>query len=187
LFVSYPRFDLPGVNSRALNEQITQRARQRMDVKPFPRPGDDFPGPWLVEVRHDLRFPARRVAAVLSSDYSQLDHVPPRSVSVGMLVDIATGKELTVDDLFTDGWRRVIPAICQEEMRRQPGSVPSEARLAEMLLEPNRWLFGREGVEIVFRFYEEGATGTGARLIAIPYSRLKDIIRRDGPLGEKAS
>jgi uncharacterized protein len=186
LFAAYPQFDLPGVDSRALNKEIVEWARQRLDVKPFPRPGDDFPGPWLVEIRHDLRFPARGVAAVLSSDFSHLDWVPPRSVSLGMLVEIAKGKELAIDDVFSDGWRRLIPELCLEDMRRRPGgSVPSEARFVEMLSEPNRWLFGREGVEIVFRYYEAGSTGTGARLIAIPYARLRDIIRRDGPLAEK--
>lgn len=186
LFVSYPRFDPPDVDSRALNEQITQSARQRMDVRPLPRPGEDFPGPWLVEVRHDLRFPARGVAAVLSSDYSRLDWVPPRSVSLGMLVDVARGKELGIDDIFSDTWRQVVPALCLAEMRRQPGDIPSEARLTEMLAQPDRWLFGREGVEIVFRFYEEGAAPNGARLIAISYAQLKDVLRRDGPLAEKA-
>ena len=76
-------------------------------------------------------------------------------------------------------------ALCLEEMRRQPGEVPAEARIAELLAQPDRWLFGRENVEIVFRYYEEGAGPTGPRLIAIPYTRLKDLIRGDGPLAEK--
>ena len=186
LFAAYPRFDLPGVDSKALNQQIERAAGERVDVGPLPRAGDSYPGPWRVEIRHDLRFPVRGVAAVLSSDYSQLDAVPPRSISLGMLVDVVAGKALGIDDVFTDGWRQIVPALCLEEMRRNPNGVPSEARLVEMLSEPNRWLFGREGVEIVFRFYEEGANSTSARLIAIPYAKLKDVIRRDGPLAAKA-
>ena len=186
LFAAYPRFDRPGVDNKALNDRIERAASERIDVGPFPTRGDSYPGPWRVEIRHDLRFPTRNVAAVLSSAYSQLDAVPPRSISLGMLVDIAAGKALGVDDVFTDGWRQVVPALCLEEIRRSPNDLPSEARLVQMLLEPNRWLFGRESVEIVFRFYEEGATSTSARLIAIPYAKLKDVIRRDGPLAEKA-
>jgi hypothetical protein len=186
LFASYPRFDLPGVDSKALNEKIERSASERVDVGPLPRAGDSYAGPWKVEIRHDLRFPTRRVAAVQSSDYSQLDSVPPRSISLGMLVDVAAGKALSIDDVFTDGWRRVVPALCLEDMRRNPYGLPSEARLVEMLSEPNRWLFGREGVEIVFRLNEEGATSNTARLVAIPYAKLKDIIRSDGPLAQKA-
>ncbi len=186
LFASYPRFDRPGVDNKALNEQIERSAHERVDVGPFPTRGDSYPGPWRVEVRHDLRFPVRSVAAVLFSAYAQLDAVPPRSISLGMLVDFAAGKALRIDDVFTDAWRQVVPALCLEEIRRNPNGVPSEARLVEMLSEPDRWLFGREGVEIVFRFYEEGATSTSARLVAIPYPKLKDVIRRDGPLAEKA-
>lgn len=186
LFASHPRFDQPGVDNKQLNERIERVARERIDVGPFPTPGDSFPGPWRVEVRHDLRFPARGLVAVLSSDYSQTDEVPPRSISLGMLVDIAAGKALGVDDLFTDGWRQLVPALCLEEIRRNPAGVPSQDKLLEMLAEPNRWLFGRDSVEIVFRYFEEGATGTGARLVAIPYAKLGDIIRRDGPLADKA-
>jgi hypothetical protein len=186
LFASYPRFDRPGIDNKALNDRIERAASERIDVGPFPTRGDSYPGPWRVEIRHDLRFPTRTVVAVLSSDYSQLDAVPPRSISLGMLVDVAAGKALGVDDVFTDAWRQVVPALCLEDMRRSPNGLPSEARLVQMLSEPNRWLFGREGVEIVFRFYEEGATSTSARLIAIPYAKLKDVIRRDGPLAEKA-
>jgi len=186
LFAAYPRFDRPGVDSKALNERIERSANERVGVGPFPTPGDSYPGPWRVELRHDLRFPTRTVAAVLTSDYSQLDAVPPRSISLGMLVDVAAGKALGIDDVFTDGWRQVVPALCLEEIRRSPNSIPSDAKLLEMLSEPNRWLFGREGVEIVFRFYEEGATSTSARLIAIPYAKLKDIIRGDGALASKA-
>ena len=185
-FASYPRFDRPGVDNNALNQQIERSMRERIDVGPFPTPGDSYPGPWRVEIRHDLRFPATGVAAVLSSAYSQLDAVPPRSISLGMLVDVAAGKALGIDDVFTDGWRQVVAALCLEDMRRTPNSVPDEARLVAMLSQPDRWLFGRAGVEIVFRFNEEGATGTGARLVAIPYAKLKDVIRRDGPLAEKA-
>lgn len=136
LFVSYPRFDLPGIDSGALNQQVEKAARERIEVDPFPRPGDDFPGPWLTEIRHDLRFPAPGLVAVLSSIYLQHDGSRPTTVSAGMLVDLRAGR--------------------------------------------------REGVEIVFRSYEEGSGPNGARLVAIPYARLKDIIRRDGPLAEKA-
>jgi uncharacterized protein YecT (DUF1311 family) len=186
LFASYPRFDRPGIDNKALNQQIERSANERVGVGPFPTPGDSYPGPWRVEVRHDLRFPVRGVAAVLYSDFAQLDSVPPRSISLGMLVDLAAGKALGVDDVFTEGWRQIVPALCLEDMRRNPNGVPGEGRLVEMLSEPNRWLFGREGVEIVFRFYEEGATSTSARLVAIPYAKLKDVIRRDGPLADKA-
>ncbi len=186
LFASYPRFDRPGVDSKALNEQIERSANERVGVGPFPRPGDSYPGPWRIEVRHDLRFPTRSVAAVLSSDYAQLDSVAPHNISLGMLVDVAAGKALGIDDVFTDGWRQVVPALCVEEMRRNAIGTPSETRLVEMLSQANRWLFGREGVEIVFRLNEEGATSSAARLVAIPYAKLKDVIRRDGPLAEKA-
>lgn len=186
LFVFYPRFDMPGVDNRALNEDIERSARQRIDVEAFPRANDDFPGPWILEMRHDLRFPARGLVAIAYSIYSQLDGARPGNISVGMLADIRSGKDLDIDDILTEGWQKPIAALCLEEMRRQPGDMPAEARLVQLLAEPNRWLFGREGVEIVFRYYEDGAGPSGPRLVAIPYARLKDIIRRDGPLAEKA-
>ncbi|MBX3500049.1 MAG: hypothetical protein KF889_11430 [Alphaproteobacteria bacterium] len=91
LFVSYPQFDLPGVDSGVLNQQIEKAARERIQVDPFPRPGDDFPGPWLTEIRHDLRFPAPGLVAVLSSIYLQHDGLRPTNVSAGMLVDLRAG------------------------------------------------------------------------------------------------
>lgn len=186
LFFSYPQFDLPGTDNRAVNQDVVRSARERMDVKPLPRAGDDFPGPWLLEGRHDLRFPVRGLVSVISSIYSQLDGARPMNVSVGRLVDVTSGKALDIDDILNDGWPRRVAALCLEEMRRQPGDVPPEARIAEMLAEPDRWMFGRDNVEIVFRYYEEGSAPTGPRLIAIPYTRLKGIIRRDGPLADKA-
>jgi len=187
LFAGYPRFDLPGVDTKALNGRIERAARERIDIGQLPRAGDDYAGPWRQEMRHDLRFPARGVVAIIYGIYSQLDGARPGNVSLGMLVDTRSGKELDVDDVLTEGWEKHVAALCIEEMRKQPGDVPREARLVEMLAEPSRWLFGREGVELVFRANEEGTGRSGPRLIAIPYARLKDVIRRDGPLGEKAT
>jgi len=186
LFAAHPRFDRPGVDSKALNERIDTSARERIEAGPFPTAGDDFPGPWLLEMRHDLRFPASGLVAIAYSIYSQLDGARPGNVSVGMLVDSRSGRELDIDDVLIEGWRKTVATFCLEEMRRTPGATPSEARLLQMLAEPDRWLFGREGVEIVFRYYEEGAGPSGPRLIAISYAKLKDVIRRDGPLAEKA-
>lgn len=186
LFATHPRFDRPGTDNKALNDEIERSVREGLEVGPFPADGDDFRGPWVYEKRHDLRFAARGVVSVIFGIYSQLDGARPMSVSIGMLADIRSGKELTIDDVLMEGWQRPVAALCLEEMRKQPGDVPSEARLIQMLAEPNRWLFRRESVEIVFRYYEEGAGPSGPRLIAIPYARLNDIIRRDGPLGEKA-
>lgn len=185
LFVSHPQFDRAGVDNRELNQQIVRSARERMDVKPLPAPGDSFAGPWLLEIRHDLRFPARGLVSVISSIYSQLDGARPVNVSSGLVVDIPSGKALNINDVLIEGWPQRVAALCLEEMRRQPGDVPAEARIAELLAQPDRWLFGRENVEIVFRYYEEGARPTGPRLIAIPYARLRDLIRSDGPLAEK--
>jgi hypothetical protein len=187
LFATFPRFDQPGIDNKALNEQIERSARERVDVEILPRANDDFAGPWVQEMRHDLRFPARGVAAVLYAVYSRLDGSRPANVSLGLLVDMKAGRALDIDDVLTEGRQKPVAALCLEELRKDPGDVPREARLVEMLAEPDRWLFGREGVEIVFRGNEEGAGRSGPRLIAIPYTRLKDIIRRDGPLAEKAN
>jgi len=186
LFATHPGFDLPGVDNKALNDQIERSARAGVEAGPFPAAGDDFRGPWVYEKRHDLRFPARGVVAVIYGVYSQLDGSRPTSVSVGMLTDIRSGKELNIDEVLMEGWQQSVAALCLAEMRKRPGDVPSETRLIQMLAEPNRWLFGRESVEIVFRYHEDGAGPSGPRLVAISYARLKDIIRRDGPLGEKA-
>lgn len=194
-FALYPRFDGGGVDG-ALNARIEAEARKAVTE---PRPTPDLGPPpggahWTVEIEYELRYPARGLVTVATFRSDYLGGAHGNSAASAVLVDVASGRALALDDVLSRpaGWPAMVTRLTIEELRQQfvgrPGDPETltEASIGKLLMDPARWAFGPEGVEIVFNPYEIGPYAAGAFEVALSYEQLRSVIRADGPLAAKA-
>lgn len=189
---SYPQFDGPAVNFAALNAKFANTTKEAAgEAVPAADIGDDIDQTWSYEQSFGLYRPGPAAISVEVSLYSFTGGAHGNGSTYAVLVDLRSGRELKPASAFTAGgeWLRTVTAIVAADLKKQfverPGfdDALEPAKLAELMAEPGRYLFKADGLEIIFNQYDVGPYSAGTYQVAIPYSRLRSLIRPDGPLG----
>jgi hypothetical protein len=124
-----------------------------------------------ISVRFDTEFYIQSVMAHPAHAASSLNY------------DLATGKLLTLDDLFKPGakYLEALATYCQDELKRQDrllfpeGALPKPENYAI-------WNLSSGGLLITFDVYQVGAGAQGPSEVLVPYTLLGDLLRTDGPI-----
>ncbi|MDI1283314.1 MAG: DUF3298 domain-containing protein [Reyranella sp.] len=188
---SYPQFDGPAINFTALNTKLANMAKEAAgESVPAADIGDDIEQTWSYEQSFGLHRPGPAAISVEMSSYSFTGGAHGNGSTYVVLVDLRTGRDLKPENAFTAGgeWLRTVTAIVAADLKKQfverPGfdDALEPAKLAELMAEPGRYLFKADGLEIIFNPYDVGPYSAGTYQVAIPYSRLRTLIRADGPI-----
>jgi hypothetical protein len=114
--------------------------------------------------------------------YTQGMAHPAHAIS-SLNYDLATGKILTLADLFVPGakYLDVLATYCQAELKRQDrlgfpeGALPKPENYAI-------WNLSSGGLLITFDYYQVGPGAQGPSEVLVPYTLLGDMLRTDGPI-----
>jgi len=173
---SYPQFDGGTVDFTAVNRQLASATSEAADrVVPGPdadNDGGNYSGPaWRYEQAFTLYKPGANAVSVKIS-YNAYEGGALGIVGVsGMLVDLRTGKSVGPEGVFlpTSNWLRELTRIVSADI-----NTPN---LADILKQPNRYVFLEDRLELSFNQYEGGPY-----TVEIPYDRLRSMLRVDGPV-----
>lgn len=173
---SYPQFDGGTVDFTAVNRQLASATREASDrVVPGPdadNDGGNYGGPaWRYEQAFTLYKPGPNAVSVKIS-YNAYEGGAHGIVGVsGMLVDLRTGKAVGPEGVFlpNSNWLRELTRIASADI-----NTPN---LADILKQPNRYVFLEDRLELSFNQYEGGPYN-----VEIPYDRLRSMLRVDGPV-----
>jgi uncharacterized protein YecT (DUF1311 family) len=173
---SYPQFDGSTVDFTAVNRQLASAASEAADrVVPGPdadNDGGNYSGPaWRYEQAFTLYKPGPNSVSVKTS-YNAYEGGALGIVGVsGMLVDLRTGKAVGPEGVFlpNSNWLRELTRIASADI-----NTPN---LADILKQPNRYVFLEDRLELSFNQYEGGPY-----TVEIPYDRLRSMLRVDGPV-----
>jgi uncharacterized protein YecT (DUF1311 family) len=169
---SYPQFDGGPVDFTAVNRQLasaTSEAAER--VVPGPDADNDNGTAWRYEQAFTLYKPGPNAVSVKLS-YNAYEGGALGIVGVsGMLVDLRSGKAVGPEGVFlpTSNWLRELTRIVSADI-----STPN---LADILKQPNRYVFLEDRLELSFNQYEGGPY-----TVEIAYDRLRPLLRVDGPV-----
>lgn len=109
----------------------------------------------------------------------------PNSYSRTATYDLASGRLLTLADLFTPGMDFLTPLSVYCLQALQAGQV-AETLMAEGAAPTagnySRWNVTAQGLLITFDPYQVAAYAAGQQLVTVPYTELQAIIDPDGPL-----
>jgi uncharacterized protein YecT (DUF1311 family) len=173
---SYPQFDGGTVDFTAVNRQLVSATSEAADrVVPGPdadNDGGNYSGPaWRYEQAFTLYKPGPNAVSVKIS-YNAYEGGAHGIVGVGgMLVDLRTGKAVGPEAVFlpNSNWLRELTRIASADI-----NTPN---LADILKQPNRYVFLEDRLELSFNQYEGGPY-----TVEIPYDRLRSMLRVDGPV-----
>jgi len=102
--------------------------------------------------------------------------------------DLATGRELSLGDLFAPGsnYLETISNFCLEELRKKPYSDSFTTNGADPVLENYRnWNITPDGLMITFDTYQVAPGAAGPQIVVVPYDQLQPLIDPQGPLGAR--
>lgn len=189
---SYPQFDGPNVDFSAVNEAFATAARKGADDAV---PGNDSGGPgidqiWTYLQSFQLFRPAPASVSVATTFYVFTGGAHGSSGVTAALVDLRTGRSVAPADVFVPGsqWKRIVTEIAKADLKRQfverPGfpEALEPAAFDKLMDDPERYLFKADALEIIFNQYDVAAYVMGRYVVDIPYGRLGNLIRKDGPL-----
>lgn len=119
----------------------------------------------------------------------------PNSHTEVVNFDLKNGKVLKLADLFLPGskYLQIISAFSIQELKKQNKPQGADAMLdddwiqkgaAPNLTNYSNWAITKKGLGITFDPYQVGPYAAGAQHVLVPYSALKEIINRDGPVGQ---
>lgn len=173
---SYPQFDGGTVDFTAVNRQLASAASEAAD-RAVPgadadNDGGNYSGPaWRYEQAFTLYKPGPNAISVKIS-YNAYEGGALGIVGVsGMLVDLRTGKAVGPEGVFlaNSNWLRELTRIASADI-----NTPN---LADILKQPNRYVFLEDRLELSFNQYEGGPY-----TVEIPYDRIRSMLRVDGPV-----
>ncbi len=189
----YPQFDGPNVDFSAVNKAFATAAQKGADDAV---PGNDGGSPgidqiWTYLQSFQLYRPSPNSLSVATTFYIFTGGAHGSSGVTATLVDLRTGRSVPPAGVFAAGsdWKRTITDIARADLKRQfverPGFAESlvPATFDKLMDDPERYLFKADALEIIFNQYDVAAYVMGRFTVDIPYSRLTNLIRADGPLG----
>ena len=173
---SYPQFDGGSVDFTAVNRQLastTAEAAERVvPGSDADNDGGNYNGPaWRYEQAFTLYRPGPNAVSV-KIGYDAYEGGAHGIVGViGTLVDLRTGRAVGPEGVFlpNSSWLRELTRIASADIK-----TPN---LADILKQPNRYVFLEERLELSFNPYEGGPY-----TVEIPYDRIRSLLRADGPV-----
>ncbi len=190
---SYPQFDGPDADFSAVNKTFAEAARQGADDAV---PGKDGGGPGLDQIWTYLQSfalyrPGPHAISVATTFYVFTGGAHGSSGVTATLVDLRTGLGVRPAGVFAagSGWKRIVTDIARADLQRQfverPGfpDALEPASFDKLMGDADRYLFKPDSLEIIFNQYDVAAYVMGRYTVDIPYTRLRSLIRPDGPLG----
>ena len=190
---SYPQFDGPDVDFSAVNRAFaTATEKGANDAIPPDDVGHYAASQvWTYLQSFQLFRPSPHSISVATTFYIFTGGAHGSSGVAAKLVDLRTGRTVPPAGVFVAGsdWKRIITDITRADLKRQfverPGFPESlePAAFDKLMSDPDRYLFKADSLEIIFNQYDVAAYVMGRYTVDIPYSRLGNLIRPDGPLG----
>lgn len=186
----YPRFDGKGVDFAATNKGFAGPAAKAVaETVPTADVDLDREQQWAYDQDFVLHRPTATTITVVTTYYTFTGGAHPNGGSAATLVDLRTGKVVGPDGVFGDNWlKRLLPMVTaglKKEFETREGfdDALEPAKLGKMLEEADRYAFEKDRLSVIFNRYDVGPYVVGDYQVDIPYSRLKPLLRADGPLG----
>jgi len=144
-----------------------------------------FSAPWELERNVEVTNNAKGIFSIKFTESSFLGGIHPNTVELFSNFDLKTGKELSLPDLFVNGFEEQLRTIAEKLFREQKKLSPEQnLEEADFMFESNRFALNdnfyisSEGIGFFYNPYEIAAYVYGPTDLLIPYAKIKDIIKR---------
>lgn len=177
--VAYPQID--NANSPEL------RAWNQANVRGLPKDGDCDSGSGDYDVDYEVGYANARFVSVQWSDSTYCHGTPHGfgSVKSNNTVLSPRLRPLTTQDLFGSGetWTSTLRERFWTALTQAGWSPPDNQPDVKQVLEgdfvqPGRWLFTKDGLQVAFASYEGGCYACTPQPVIVPWSELKPLLSK---------
>ncbi|HJP90577.1 MAG TPA: RsiV family protein [Pyrinomonadaceae bacterium] len=179
-----PNFEKFNEAARAsVTKKVAEFKKNMAESKDEPKPegsmGSDIDISYAVALAQDDLI---SIKFDVGSYYQGAAH--PNSFSEVINYDLKNGKQLKLSDLFKPGakYLQAISAYCIAELKKQLDAP--EGGAAPVPKNYQSWNITKQGLGINFDSYQVASYAEGPQYVLVPYSKLKDLINPDGPIGQ---
>lgn len=189
--VRYPQFDGPTADFSVVNRTFADDARKSdEEATPKSDSGVEREQAWSYEQAFRLYRPSANAITVAIDFYGFSGGAHGFGGTACMLVDLRTGKPVEPEGVFVpgDAWLKLMVGFVGADLRKQftknPGfdDALEPATLAKMLRDPGHYCWRPDRLELIFNAYDVGPYSAGPYQVVLSYSRLRALIRADGPI-----
>ena len=143
-----------------------------------------FMGPWSYEVQLNPEFQEGNVASFRYLQYEYLGGAHPNSLEGGMNLNLATGDEISEDDIFIPGTKDALNKM-GEAIVRADREISPETSLSDYgyWFEDNKFVLNSnciitgDGIEYIFNPYEVGPYVLGVTPVLFKWSDIVNLIK----------
>ncbi len=190
--ISYPQFNGTAADFSAANRRYADDAgKSASDATPATDSSADNEQEWSYEQSFTLHRPGTNAVTIDLEFYGYSGGAHGFGGTICTLVDLRSGRLTGPDGVFVAGdqWLKVMVATVGAALRKQfvknPGfdDALEPATLGKMLSDASHYCWRADRLELIFNAYDVGPFSAGPYSVEISYSRLKPLLRTDGPLG----
>ena len=187
----YPRFAGTTADFTAINRSYADAAaKAARETTPTADAGIDREQEWQAEQGYSLYRPGPDAITVALTFWAFTGGAHGYGSTSCTLVDLHTGKTVAPDGVFAQGtpWLKEVVAIVGTDLKKQfvenPGfdDALQPIKLTKTVNSSGRFCWRADRLQVYFNQYEVGPYSAGPYTVDIPYSRLKPLLRTDGPL-----
>jgi hypothetical protein len=193
LSVSYPQIEYPVTAQEAgLNKLVQKVVFENLrffrdDMKNWDSPGHDMPS--YYEITYSVPYITQDVISIEFYGYKYYSGAAhPLTFFFSINFNLGSGKEITLDDIFTGKYLEALSDICIKDIEKQRNGEFSDNEWLKRGAGPDKENFRTfcitdDSLLITFQVYQVGPYVEGSKEVCIPYSAMKNYINYDGPLG----
>jgi len=193
---TWPRFDGSAADFSVINrEYAATTAKTAQEVIPADVSAGELRGEqeWSYSQSFELQRPSANAVAVAVNYDGFAGGAHGFSGTDARLVDLRTGRAAGPAEVFAPGgrWLEVLVPIVRSDLKKQFADgkdgfddAIEPDRLAKLLGEPGHYYWQRDGLQLIFNAYVVGPYVSGQFTVDVPYTTLRPLFAKDGPLGD---
>lgn len=189
---AYPRFDGTTADFASVNQAFAAAAQEGAKTATPEKDVPDRESTWTYQQTFALHRPGPNSVSVATTFYAFTGGAHGSSGVTATLVDLRTGRKVPPFGVFLPNapWKRTITEMARADLKRQfvgrPGfdDLLEPGSFAKLMKDPDRYLFKEDALVLLFNPYDVAAYVMGAYTVTIPFAKLADLIRPDGPLAK---
>ena len=211
IIIEYPHFSIPG--KREIEKKINNFVRKEMlipifdgnvidsfddlvryffdEYRQFKTDIPDSYQEWIIERSGIVKFYNDDFISLGFSEYAYLGGAHPNHYTQFFVLDLNSGNNITLEDIFIKGYKPILNKIAEEEFRKLKELEEHEdLDNAGFWFENNKFsindnfALGDDGVTFYYNSYEITAYAYGPTELIIPLAKISELIKEGGVLSE---
>ena len=134
-----------------------------------------------------IMFNENPVLSLCVASYEYAGGAHGQFASIFHVLDLKTGKKVSITDIFAVGYEKSLPDILEAELRKElniKGSLTTYGLFVDKLPITENFYVDKNNITFTYSTYEIAPYSAGEIVIVVPYAKIKKILKTNSPISE---